>query len=77
MAARILRRTHRSADQRNEVHVLIIGSPEDARVEAAILQAVRNKGSIWSAVGEVNLEALPELLAKSALFVGNTAAHII
>jgi ADP-heptose:LPS heptosyltransferase/GT2 family glycosyltransferase len=55
------------------VHVILIGSPDEAELGQRIWQRVTDRKSVWPLVGRVALEDLPALIAKCALFVGNNS----
>jgi ADP-heptose:LPS heptosyltransferase/GT2 family glycosyltransferase len=55
------------------IHIIIIGAPEDAELGETVLKGVVNRKAVWSLIGKVKLNALPALLARCALFVGNNS----
>jgi ADP-heptose:LPS heptosyltransferase/GT2 family glycosyltransferase len=55
------------------VHVILIGGPDEAAIGATVLQAVANQKSVWSLIGRIKLGDLPALIARCALFVGNNS----
>jgi O-antigen biosynthesis protein len=55
------------------VHVILIGAPGEAEVGKQIISNVTNRKSVWSLIGRVKLNDLPQLLTKCALFVGNNS----
>jgi ADP-heptose:LPS heptosyltransferase/GT2 family glycosyltransferase len=57
--------------QREHVNVALIGSGKDKQIASQIMQAVRNSLGIFNLVGEIELDDLPSLLLRCALFVGN------
>ncbi len=56
-----------------DVHVVLIGGPDDAEIGASILERIANPKSVWSLIGRVALVNLPGLIARCALFVGNNS----
>ena len=54
-----------------DVHVIIIGGPDDAEIADGILERVTNRDATWSMIGRVSLSDLPALIARCSLFVGN------
>jgi ADP-heptose:LPS heptosyltransferase len=55
------------------IHVIIIGAPEDAELGEKVLKDVVNRKAVWSLIGKIKLNALPALLSRCALFVGNNS----
>jgi ADP-heptose:LPS heptosyltransferase len=55
------------------VHVILIGGPDEAALGGTILDAIANPKSVWSLIGSVRLGDLPALIARCALFVGNNS----
>ena len=53
------------------VHVILIGGPDEAELGTRILEASAYPKSVWSAIGCIKLGDLPALMARCALFVGN------
>jgi ADP-heptose:LPS heptosyltransferase/GT2 family glycosyltransferase len=53
------------------VHVILVGGPDEVGLGARILEAVANPKSVWSLIGRVGLGELPALIARCSLFVGN------
>jgi len=56
-----------------DVHVILIGGPDEAELGTQILEAIEYPKSVWSAIGRVKLGDLPALIARCALFVGNNS----
>ncbi len=54
-----------------EVHVILIGTPDESELGASILESVANAPSVWSLIGRVALDDLAALIARCSLFVGN------
>ncbi len=55
------------------VHVILIGGPDEAALGAKVIEAVANPKSVFSLIGLVKLGDLPALIARCALFVGNNS----
>jgi ADP-heptose:LPS heptosyltransferase len=55
------------------VHVILIGGPDEAALGAKVLEAITHPKSVWSLIGSVKLGDLPALIARCALFVGNNS----
>ena len=58
---------------RLDVHVAIIGGPDEAALCKTVLGAVKRKEAVWSLVGAFKLDELPRVLNACALFVGNNS----
>jgi ADP-heptose:LPS heptosyltransferase/GT2 family glycosyltransferase len=56
---------------RNKVSVLLIGGPDEAKVEAELMAAVENAEQVMSLVGKLPLHILPAVIAGCSLYVGN------
>ncbi|MDE2007433.1 MAG: glycosyltransferase, partial [Rhodospirillales bacterium] len=56
---------------RHPVNVLLIGGPDEAEIGAEIEAALDAPDRVGSAIGALKLGALPALLARAALFIGN------
>lgn len=56
-----------------DVHVILIGGPDEAEFGTKILEASAYPKSVWSVIGHVKLGDLPALIARCALFVGNNS----
>jgi ADP-heptose:LPS heptosyltransferase/GT2 family glycosyltransferase len=56
-----------------DVHVILIGGPDEAALGASILKLIVHTKSVWSLIGRVRLGDLPALIARCALFVGNNS----
>jgi ADP-heptose:LPS heptosyltransferase/GT2 family glycosyltransferase len=54
-----------------DVHVILIGGPDEAALGAKILEVIANPKSVWSVIGRIKLGDLPALMARCSLFVGN------
>ncbi len=54
-------------------HVALIGSEDERDLIQELLQAVAHRPKVFDLVGKFPLEALPDLLARAALFVGNNS----
>jgi ADP-heptose:LPS heptosyltransferase/GT2 family glycosyltransferase len=54
-----------------DLHVILIGTPDESELGASILKDVANPPSVWSLIGRVALDDLPALIARCSLFVGN------
>ena len=59
--------------ERCGVHAMIIGGPDEMEVAKAVLAHIRHPRQVWNAVGAFPLGALPGVLARAALFVGNNS----
>jgi ADP-heptose:LPS heptosyltransferase/GT2 family glycosyltransferase len=55
----------------DDVHVAIVGAPDDAEIAAGILAGVVRPDAVWSFVGKLKLAELPAFIALCSLFVGN------
>jgi len=55
------------------LHVILIGAPEDADLAEKILRPLANRRSVWSLIGHVKLADLPALLTRCTLFIGNNS----
>jgi ADP-heptose:LPS heptosyltransferase/GT2 family glycosyltransferase len=55
------------------VHVILIGSPDEAALGERILAMSAHTDSVWSLIGRIRLEDVPGLIARCALFVGNNS----
>jgi O-antigen biosynthesis protein len=55
------------------VHVLVIGSPDEAELAKQVLEGVKSSAGVWSAVGAFKLSELPTVLRSCSLFVGNNS----
>src|SRR5262249_1492739 len=58
---------------KHEVDVVLVGGADDVDVAAEILAKVGHKKAVRSLAGATKLANLPQLLAGSALFVGNNS----
>ena len=56
---------------RHPVRILLIGGAEEAAVAAAVAAGLGDPDRVGSAVGQLGLGALPGVLARCALFIGN------
>lgn len=56
---------------RDGVNVVLIGSPDEARLAKQLIASVRHKDRLFSLVGKVQLGDLPTVLRACDLFVGN------
>jgi ADP-heptose:LPS heptosyltransferase/GT2 family glycosyltransferase len=56
-----------------DVHVVLIGSPDEVGLAARILDVVTHPKSVWSLIGRLALGDLPALIARCVLFVGNNS----
>jgi ADP-heptose:LPS heptosyltransferase len=54
-----------------DVHVAVVGAPDDAEIASGILAGVVRPDAVWSFVGKLKLAELPTFIAKCSLFVGN------
>ena len=55
------------------VHVILIGGPDEAELGTRVLDIIANPKSVWSLIGRIGLGDLPALIARCALFVGNNS----
>ncbi len=55
------------------VHVILIGGPDEAELGTKILEASAYPTSVWSVIGRIKLGDLPALISRCALFVGNNS----
>jgi ADP-heptose:LPS heptosyltransferase/GT2 family glycosyltransferase len=58
---------------REGVSLALIGNGEDREMAARILGLVRHRHSVFDLIGRITLEQLPNLLLRSALFIGNNS----
>jgi ADP-heptose:LPS heptosyltransferase len=56
---------------RLNVHVVVIGSPDEAELAGRVLSDVQTSSGVWSLVGAFRLAELPAVLGAASLFVGN------
>jgi ADP-heptose:LPS heptosyltransferase/GT2 family glycosyltransferase len=56
-----------------DVHVAVIGGPQEADLAREVVDAVARKDAVHLLAGRMPLEELPALLARCALFVGNNS----
>lgn len=56
-----------------DVHIAIIGGPDEAERASVILENINHPDSVWSLIGKVNLVELPEVLTACSVFVGNNS----
>jgi ADP-heptose:LPS heptosyltransferase/GT2 family glycosyltransferase len=56
-----------------DVHVALIGAPNEAAVAAAVLENTRATDRIWSLVGLTTLGEAPMLMRSLQMFVGNNS----
>jgi ADP-heptose:LPS heptosyltransferase len=56
---------------RERVNVALVGAPADKDVGRAILSSLHHPEAVFDLIGELELEELPNLLMRCALFVGN------
>ena len=54
-----------------DVHIAVVGGPDDAPIASAIISNVKSPEAVWSLVGKLKLAELPDFIAACALFVGN------
>jgi ADP-heptose:LPS heptosyltransferase/GT2 family glycosyltransferase len=54
-----------------DVHIALVGGPDDEAIASAILDNVDCSDAVWSLVGKLKLAELPDFIATCALFVGN------
>ncbi len=54
-----------------DVHVAVVGGPDDEPIASAILANVTHPEKVWSMVGKLKLAELPGFIAACVLFVGN------
>src|ERR1700722_1854833 len=47
-----------------DVHVILIGTPDESELGASILESVANAPSVWSLIGRVALDDLAALIAR-------------
>ncbi len=57
--------------ERNGVHVLLVGGPDDAVIADTLMDVVLHKDSVASMAGKTSLAALPRLLKNCVLYIGN------
>jgi ADP-heptose:LPS heptosyltransferase/GT2 family glycosyltransferase len=57
----------------DNVHVILIGGPDEAGLAQTILQAVSRSDAAWSLVGKTKVAELPALMTACALFIGNNS----
>jgi ADP-heptose:LPS heptosyltransferase/GT2 family glycosyltransferase len=55
------------------VHVILVGRPDEAEIGSTILNGIANPKSVWSLIECVGLEDLPALIARCSLFIGNNS----
>ena len=58
---------------KNDVNVVLIGSPDESSLGQEVLSLVSGRRSVVSLVGKTALKDLPALLQACALFVGNNS----
>ncbi len=56
-----------------DVHIALIGGPDEAELASGILEKVNHAGSVWSLIGKIKLAELPAVLSACTLFVGNNS----
>ena len=56
-----------------DVHVILIGGPDEVELGVRILNAIANPKAVWSLIGRIGLGDLPSLIARCSLFVGNNS----
>jgi ADP-heptose:LPS heptosyltransferase len=56
-----------------DVNIAIIGAEGDCKIVDEILAGLQTPGSVFSLLGRIPLERLPQFLARCALFVGNNS----
>ena len=54
-----------------DVHIAIVGAPEDSKIASSIIAGVLRPEAVWSFVGKLKLAELPAFIALCSLFVGN------
>src|SRR5665213_2444066 len=59
--------------EESQVHVALIGGPDEEDVAKSVLERVRNTRSVWNMIGKFKLSELPAFLSACALFVGNNS----
>jgi ADP-heptose:LPS heptosyltransferase len=59
--------------ERHQVHVILIGGPDEMDIAVAVLDHVRNRRAVWNVVGAFPLADLPSVLRRCVLFVGNNS----
>jgi ADP-heptose:LPS heptosyltransferase len=59
--------------EESQMHVAIIGGPDEEEVAKSVLERVRNTRSVWNLIGKFKLGELPGFLSACALFVGNNS----
>jgi ADP-heptose:LPS heptosyltransferase/GT2 family glycosyltransferase len=57
----------------HDVDIVLIGSADDAEIEASVMANVQRGDSVHSLIGKLSLTQLPQVLASAALFVGNNS----
>jgi ADP-heptose:LPS heptosyltransferase len=58
---------------REGVNLALIGSGEDREIAARVLGSVRHRHSVFDLTDRITLDQLPNLLLRSALFIGNNS----
>ncbi len=56
-----------------DVHIALIGGPDEAALASVILDKLRCSDAVWSLIGKVRLGELPDVLTACSLFVGNNS----
>jgi ADP-heptose:LPS heptosyltransferase/GT2 family glycosyltransferase len=59
--------------ENQDVHVMLVGSPDEANLGKTVIEQVAHSQSIWSMIGKIRLADLPGLMVRCALFVGNNS----
>ena len=59
--------------EKNAVHAVLIGGPEEAELASQVLDQVVHRDSVVSLVGKTPLQQLPAVLSACALYVGNNS----
>jgi ADP-heptose:LPS heptosyltransferase len=57
----------------NDVHVVIVGGPDEMDIAQRVLDSVRQRSAVYCLVGKFKLAELPTLISRCALFVGNNS----
>jgi len=57
--------------EKNDVHVMLVGGPDEVGVANSLLQAVQHPQAVASMAGKTSLADLPRLLKNCVLFIGN------
>ena len=59
--------------ERENIHVILVGGPDEEAVGAKVLESVSARRSVWSLIGKLKLDELPAVIGRCALFVGNNS----